>query len=447
MVHGRLTVIAVSMLRRLASLAVALTLVLGLVIVGSPTRAWADGGERIELVQVLHVATSGVGSDPGDVHSIPLGQSIDLLADCKNGETPPECGNPAASWAAQTRPVQVCTIQTGRPSWMTAVQFQQAVRDATLAWNKAEAPLGVMYGGDCAAGSVEQSGDGRNEIGFMDGPVVPGGDAATTKSSIIRQPAVNPTVRTIVEADVYIPNGFPQNLTCFQHAVTHEVGHVLGLGHSTTSADVMYPTIDFANATFCHPNPTMAELARLQDVYGINRTPTVGVGGALTAQVGDTVSLAGTASDPENDLMTFAWTQTSGPTAGALAGATTLASNFVASSPGVYVFTLTATDRYLHQGSASVTVTVAGSATGGTAGVSTLPASGFGLFVFTGGSTQRLIDVTGCPPTTAAFWVTDGQGSFVIYVPGTTITAVNQRWLSMFPQGLPANTAVLGRCR
>ncbi len=427
------------MLHRFASIAVALTAVLGLALVASPTRAWADGGERIEVVEVLHVALND-----GDVHSIPLGQSIDLLADCKSGETPPECGNPPASWAAQTRPIQVCTIQTGRPSWMTATQFQQSVRDATLAWNKAEAPLGVLYGGDCAAGSVEQSGDGRNEIGFMDGAVVPGGDASTTKSSIIRQPANVPTIRTIVEADVYIPNGFPQNFGCFQHAVVHELGHVLGLGHSTTAADVMYPTIDFSNATFCHPNPTAPELTRLQDVYGINRTPTAGAGGALNAQVGDTVNLSGTASDPENDTLTFAWTQTSGPAGGTLTGATTLSPSFVTANPGVYVFTLAATDRYLHQGAASVTVTVA---TSTTVGVSTLPPTGFGLFVFNGGSQQRLLDVTGCPPASAAFWVTDGQGSFVIYVPGTTVTAVNQRWLSMFPQGLPANTAVLGRCR
>ncbi len=76
----------------------------------------------------------------------------------------------------------------------------------------------------------------------------------------------------------------------------------------------------------------------------------------------------------------------------------------------------------------------------------TLPATGIGLFVFGGGSNDQLVTATGCPKVTAAFWTTTASGEFVSYVPGTTIGPVNAAWNTLFPAGIPAGTALLGKC-
>jgi hypothetical protein len=71
---------------------------------------------------------------------------------------------------------------------------------------------------------------------------------------------------------------------------------------------------------------------------------------------------------------------------------------------------------------------------------------GFGLVVFGGGTVQQLVTATGCPTATMAVWATVA-GNFVVYVPGTTIGAVNADFMAAFPGGnIPANTALLGKC-
>lgn len=71
---------------------------------------------------------------------------------------------------------------------------------------------------------------------------------------------------------------------------------------------------------------------------------------------------------------------------------------------------------------------------------------GFGLIVFGGGTGAQLLAASGCPAASAAFWVAEG-GDFVTYVPGSTIGAVNAAWEARFPGGIPAGTALMGRCR
>ena len=75
-----------------------------------------------------------------------------------------------------------------------------------------------------------------------------------------------------------------------------------------------------------------------------------------------------------------------------------------------------------------------------------LPGSGFALFVFSGGTGTQLLAASGCPAATAAFWATSARGEFVTYVPGARIALVNAEWEAMFPRGIPADTALLGRC-
>ncbi len=87
-----------------------------------------------------------------------------------------------------------------------------------------------------------------------------------------------------------------------------------------------------------------------------NTAPLVNAGPDATRPAGSAVSLAGTASDPDNNPLTYQWTQISGPTV-SLTGATTLTPGFTApaktAAPQVLTFRLSAND-----GSVSTTDTV-----------------------------------------------------------------------------------------
>lgn len=78
----------------------------------------------------------------------------------------------------------------------------------------------------------------------------------------------------------------------------------------------------------------------------------------------------------------------------------------------------------------------------------TVPATGgLGLFVFCDGTSAELLAATGCPAATAAYWTT-ANGAFVIYLPGTSVAAVNEAWAAQFPDGLIAGLRpLIGKCR
>jgi hypothetical protein len=57
-----------------------------------------------------------------------------------------------------------------------------------------------------------------------------------------------------------------------------------------------------------------------------------------------------------------------------------------------------------------------------------------------------LLAASGCPAETASFW-TFQNNQFVQLLPGVAIPIVNAEWRSTFPNGIPANTPLMGRCR
>ena len=73
-------------------------------------------------------------------------------------------------------------------------------------------------------------------------------------------------------------------------------------------------------------------------------------------------------------------------------------------------------------------------------------AGGLGLVVFGGGTAAQLVQASGCPAATAAFWATASSGEFVIYLPAATVAELNARWHALFPAGLPANQPLLAKC-
>jgi hypothetical protein len=76
-----------------------------------------------------------------------------------------------------------------------------------------------------------------------------------------------------------------------------------------------------------------------------------------------------------------------------------------------------------------------------------VPDVGFGLFVFSGGTSSDLVEAVDCDSPTLTFWATDEDGNFVTFIPGTVVGAANAPWYALFPNDIPANTALIGRCR
>ena len=74
-----------------------------------------------------------------------------------------------------------------------------------------------------------------------------------------------------------------------------------------------------------------------------------------------------------------------------------------------------------------------------------IPATGAALVVFGGGTNQQLIAASGCPLETVAFYAS-AAGTFVPFIPGAAVSAVNAQWNARFPGGIPASTVLLARC-
>ena len=78
-----------------------------------------------------------------------------------------------------------------------------------------------------------------------------------------------------------------------------------------------------------------------------NRSPTANAGPDNTVSVGTPYILSGSATDPDNDLLTYAWSVVAGPAGSILTGETTLSPSFTANSAGTYTLRLTVSDGVL----------------------------------------------------------------------------------------------------
>lgn len=98
--------------------------------------------------------------------------------------------------------------------------------------------------------------------------------------------------------------------------------------------------------------------------------------------------------------------------------------------------------------SGSLVFTYTGTPQTGTITGGVIPSSGVGLFIFGGGSSAQLLaaaEAAGCASEDAIFYATNA-GQFIVYVPGTSIPAVNATWNAAFADGIPANSPLMVRC-
>src|SRR5207244_1541989 len=95
------------------------------------------------------------------------------------------------------------------------------------------------------------------------------------------------------------------------------------------------------------------------NAVGSNNPPSASAGPNRTVQPGDTVTLAGTASDPDGDPLVYSWSKTggSGPDV-ALSDPASLTPSFVAVTPGSYQFSLSVSDNHGGFVAREVTITV-----------------------------------------------------------------------------------------
>lgn len=190
----------------------------------------------------------------------------------------------------------------------------------------------------------------------------------------------------------------------------------------------------------------------------IRRAPSVDAGPDRTVRPREGVTLSARLDNPEGAGVTLTWTQTGGPSVVLTGGSTTSAQFTAPAGTATLQFRFTVTEIATgEQSSDTLSVRVSSTAPiastpvpGATSArllAGSVPAGGgFGLFVFGGGSIDDLLIATGCPRSTAAFW-TISDGGFTVFVPGTSVVAVNAEWTRIFGTTIPTNTALLGRCR
>ena len=109
---------------------------------------------------------------------------------------------------------------------------------------------------------------------------------------------------------------------------------------------------------------SVADTVTITVTAGMNDAPTADAGNAQTVAEGITVALDGSASsDPENEMLTYAWTQTAGTTVN-LSNANTVSPTFTAPAnlvnTATLTFSLTVTDTRGATDTDTVTITVTG---------------------------------------------------------------------------------------
>lgn len=331
-----------SLHRAFSSTAVLIVFVLALgATSGSVSAEGPHGADDLPPGWMLY--DGGALLEPGTLAgSTPLELAIDFFAS----------GSPTVKWRTDLTPaVTICTVQAGRPASVTDVAFRDAVTKGVETWSLVEAAVGFNYIGDCASGTWSQN-NSINEIGWDDA------------RNVVRSPAAGVTfgrwldrgfTRDFQETDVILDHQLSVSQACLDSVVAHELGHVLGFGHSDVRGDLMFPSFDPSDPATCPGRPTASEVAVLQTLYGVNRAPTISPSGLeQNVAAGSRVSVSVTAVDPDGDPLEYTWTQTAGPSVAISPSGGTIAFDAPAEPGASLRFRVTARDRFRHTATAEV---------------------------------------------------------------------------------------------
>jgi hypothetical protein len=287
-------------------------------------------------------------------------------------------GGYAYSTYAKWSSIPVTFFINGANADVSSAAATTAIQVAMNVWSTGGTTFRYQYGG--AASDTATAYDNRNVVFFR---------SASNGSNIATTYSWWDSNNRLLDSDIIVWDanfrfftgtsgcGGVSNAAYLEDVITHELGHALGMNHSTSTDATMYPSYGYCSLSF----RTLAtdDINGLKSLYPaaapVNTAPTVTItspASGATFVVGSTVSLAATATDAESGNLSsqVQWTDNGVPI-----GSGSLLST-VLSLVGVHTFVARVTDSGGLQGSSQVAITITLLPGGGTT-VGSLTATGW----------------------------------------------------------------------